>query len=168
MKIIKFAGYRAGLTYQSLPYDFRFNLKDNRLNRIFESNLVRLNSLTSKKSIIISHSFGSMNTLYQLNKMSRKLKQQIVSAWISLTPPYLGTLKAVAGITSGDKGLYDSWVLGMGAKSALNTLGTCGSSFQMIKIDHYEQFKTEDWYQWVLKRYSQIILKKAAMLLFIK
>jgi len=60
-------GYKEGITLFSLPFDWRRSSNDdefsNKLKIILEDNY----NLLKKKSVIISHSTGGLNTLYSLN-----------------------------------------------------------------------------------------------------
>jgi hypothetical protein len=53
------AGYRAGLTMQALPYDWRKGYRENNLDYKFERTVDLLHEITGKKVIIAAHSMGN-------------------------------------------------------------------------------------------------------------
>lgn len=57
-------GYKRGLTYQFIPYDFRHSMENNELNKLFAENLERIYELTGKKIYVVSLSYGVNNTYY--------------------------------------------------------------------------------------------------------
>lgn len=95
-------GYVPGLTYQTIPYNFNLPVGSNEVNLVFSDNLKRLNELTGKKVAIVSHSYGSVNTLYQLNKMKTEDKDSLVKVWFNIAGPFLGAIKNLKTITSGN------------------------------------------------------------------
>ena len=62
-------GYRAGITYQAVPYDFRRAINYLDTDIIIKKSLLKLKELTGKKSVIIAHSYGTLHTLNALSKM---------------------------------------------------------------------------------------------------
>ena len=87
-------GHAAGLTYQSVPYDFSSSMLINNFNESFAANIKSLYNLTGKKVTIVAHSMGNLNVLLQLNKLDQNFKDKYISNWMAITPPFLGSLKA--------------------------------------------------------------------------
>ena len=58
---LDYLGYRYGLTYQKLPYDWRKSIYNNELNTTsnFKNNLKQIYELTEKKVNILAHSYGT-------------------------------------------------------------------------------------------------------------
>lgn len=60
------SGYILGLTLQALPYDWRKSMTENQVADKFKEILTSLKDFTGKKASIIAHSFGNLNTLYNI------------------------------------------------------------------------------------------------------
>ena len=86
-------GHVAGLTYQSLPYNFIQSYRNNNLSYQFKPNLKRLFELTGKKVVLVAHSLGNINTYFQVKKLTRKEKDDMIKTWVQIMPPYFGSLK---------------------------------------------------------------------------
>lgn len=87
------AGYLEGFSYMNLPYDFREAQCNNlELNKIFREAVLRLHQQTGKKVVIIAHSYGNLNTHFQLKEANKDLTSKIAH-FISLAPPFTGVNK---------------------------------------------------------------------------
>ena len=74
-------GYLPGLTYQSIPYDWRKSFLNNKISQIFLPNIKRLKKITNKKVVIMSHSFGVRVVYWNLLKISQTDKNQNIKLW---------------------------------------------------------------------------------------
>ena len=90
---LKAIGYENNFSLSAIPYDFREAVCE---NKAFGETLLEVSKNlyknTKKKVVIIAHSYGCLNTLYQLNK--RKALKEFVKHFISIAPPYLGSVNA--------------------------------------------------------------------------
>lgn len=85
-------GYEPGFSYISLPYDFREAQCNNKhFNKLFEESINQLYANTGRKVIIVAHSYGNLNTHFQLRSNS-SLRDK-VAHFISIVPPYTGVTK---------------------------------------------------------------------------
>jgi hypothetical protein len=65
VKNLENMGHISGLTMQALPYDFRQSFQNTKFELL--SIAKQLRSLTGKKSMIVAHSMGNLNTAYRLS-----------------------------------------------------------------------------------------------------
>ena len=81
-----------GITLWSLPFDWRKSSKNqdftNQLKKILEDNY----NLLKKKSVIISHSTGGLNTLNALNQYDQDFKEVTIERYVSIAVPYTGSI----------------------------------------------------------------------------
>jgi hypothetical protein len=148
---LSMAGYRKGLTYQSMPYDFRLSYRVNNINRIFKKNLKRLNSLTGKKIVIFSHSLGGVNTQYQLSKLSQEEKDKYISFWVAQAPPFLGAIKVTRIILSGLKEFFFR-LFGFHYKASTKVTSSLPVFYELLYRNPFVIYKDHAWFDWVRKR----------------
>ena len=146
------AGYRRGLTYQSMPYDFRKSYRTNTINNIFKKNLEKLNSVTGKKVIILSHSLGGINVQHQLSKLSQAEKDKYISFWIAQAPPFLGSLKVSRIILSGLKELFFN-IFGFHFKASVKVTSSHPSFYELLYRNPFIIYQDHAWFDWVRQRY---------------
>lgn len=151
-KALENAGYRKGLTYQTLPYDYSRSYRNNALNETFKSNLERMFNLTGKRVVIAAHSLGNLNTLYQLNKLSPEFKQKHVKLWIAIAPPFLGAMKAMQDVLGGEDMYYFMKTIGFHFKASAECMSTFPVMYELALKNMYSMYKEEPWFQWVITR----------------
>ena len=70
-------------------------------------------NLTGKKVVIVAHSYGNVNTHFQLTEENKDLKEMI-GHFVSIAPPYFGSLKTDyllgRGGTEFKKSIIGLWV----------------------------------------------------------
>lgn len=146
-------GYVAGLTYQSLPYNFNKPLVANELSPAFADNLERLNTLTRKKVTVISHSFGGLNTYYQLNKLDREYRKRVIKQWIPIATPFLGGTKAFKiALSADDNFMYLNNIFGLELRAAIEGVSSTIGTFQLLSKDPYSALDNVEWFQAIKKR----------------
>ena len=153
---MKHLGYIPGLSYQSLPFDFRKKPSSIKLKRIFKKNITRLNRITGKKLILISQSYGAFNILYNLKDFSRSYKQEKIAAWISISPAHLGTNKSMDSMIRGNPIFNRLDVFGMSFHTSSRTNSSYTSMYYLLLQDPFIRFGKEKWFSWVLKRLDAI------------
>ena len=94
-------GYISGLTYQIIPYDWRVNDKNDPVLKNFVTVLKTLNTLTGKKSVMIGQSQGNLRGTQALWGMPQAQKDKLVSPYIQLAPPLLGSIECVRYLLCG-------------------------------------------------------------------
>lgn len=146
-------GYVAGLTYQTLPYDYTKSYRNNQLNKIFQENLIRLKQLTGKKVTILAHSLGNLNTQFQLSKMDSALKRSLIKNWISVTPPFLGSPKVQKILFSGnDDFIFLYALVGLHIKAAIESMNNVQVIYTLSYHDAFTLYKSEKWFEAVRNR----------------
>ena len=144
-------GYKRGLTYQSLPYDWRRSFKHNRLEEIFEKNLERIFRLTKKKIVIVSHSHGVRVTYYRLLKMKQEKKDLLIKSFVSAGGNFLGcsytNMVALNGI---DLVLFKYF--GLSYKASSEFIMGFFSAYETRVVDPFSIFEGEQWFESVKKR----------------
>jgi hypothetical protein len=154
---LSMAGFRQGLTYQSMPYDFRKSYRTNTINKIFKKNLKRMKELTGKKVIILTHSFGGVNAQYQLSKMSQEDKDKYIAFWIAQAPPFLGALKVTRILLSGLKEFYFQ-IFGFRFKASTKVTSSHPVYYELLYKNPYVIYKDHAWFDWVKQRYLVYLL----------
>ncbi len=84
-----------GITLLSLPFDWRKSANDqdfaNTLKKLLEDSY----NLTKKKTVIIAHSTGGLNTLHALNSFDQDFKEVTIERYVSIAVPYTGSIYPV-------------------------------------------------------------------------
>jgi hypothetical protein len=142
-------GYKRGLTYQSMPYNFTYSYRSNKLNRIFRPNLERLKQLTNKRVILVGHSLGNINIKYQLDKMTQHEKDSYIENWLALSPPFMGSLIANKGIIEGNSNFYFGGFFGFHFSPSHKSLSSFAVEYELFLKNMYQMYQTEDWFEWV-------------------
>lgn len=145
-------GFKIGLTYQTLPYNFTLSYRNNELRNIFKENIERIFSLTGKKVTFFGHSLGNLNILHQLSLLSQDFKDKHIKAWIATTPPFLGAMEATMSILGGDDMYYFLNIIGFHFKASALSLGSFPSMYEILQKNMYKMFQDEPWFEWVQKR----------------
>ena len=148
---LNIAGYRKGLTYQSMPYDFRLSMRLNGLNKIFKKNLKRINKITQKKVIIVSHSLGGVNVLNQLSKINQEEKDKMIAFWISQGTPFLGAIKTTRILLSGLHEFYFK-IFGFHFKPSVKVTSSHPVYYELLYKNPFKIYKDHSWFQWVEDR----------------
>lgn len=153
LESVKKMGYIPGLTYQSIPYNFNMPLGNNELSPAFSDNIRRLNEITGKKVSIISHSFGGVNTLYQLNRMSTEYKKSAIKVWINIAAPFLGSTKGYRTIISGNEQFsFLDHKFGLHLKASLEASSSSVGTFLLLSPDPFTLYKDQKWFRSIEKR----------------
>lgn len=96
-------GYRLGFSLAGVPYDFRrFISTNNFFRETFKSHVETLYKNTGKPVIIISHSYGTLNTLNKLFESDSKFLVKI-KKFIAIGPPFTGVSKSIELFLTGSE-----------------------------------------------------------------
>lgn len=147
---VKLMGYKRGLTYQSLPYDWRRSYKHNRIKEIFEPNLERMNRLTKKKVVLFGHSHGVRIIYYRLLKMSQKKKDKYVKAFVSVGGNFMGSSFENLLMISGFQ--IKLLNLGLSYKASVELFNGILSSYETRTVDPFGLYEGEEWFENIKKR----------------
>ena len=147
-------GYRDGLTMQALPYDFRLASTLNKnFKKSFKLSLERIRKLTGKKSMVIAHSFGTVNSYSALLDLSKEDKKRLVDVWVPVGAPLMGNVELMGALVSGQNplSLLDG-VIGLNKQQSLEIFYNLTSSFDMLPFNFWK-FVHEPWFKtFVLNR----------------
>jgi len=99
---LKYIGYTRGITLQALPYNFYYSYRFNEAKLSWRASLEKVVKYSGKKALIVAHSLGNINTLYNLGLMTREDKQRLISGWLSVSAPFLGTPKVQKTLVAGN------------------------------------------------------------------
>jgi hypothetical protein len=151
--LLRSRGYIAGLTYQTLPYDFMRSYRANTLREAFKEAVDRLYALSNKKVVIMGHSLGNVNILHQLNRLSPEDKAQKIKLWIAAGPPFLGAIKMNKGLLSGeDDFIFMKNLVGLKLRPGIEGLGNIQISYILTAKDPFSLYKDEKWFAAIQKR----------------
>ena len=151
-KALEAAGYKKGLTYQSLPYNYTKSYRGNELSKIFIPNLERLFNLTGKKVTIMAHSLGNLNILHQLSLLSQDYKDKYIKIWIAATPPFLGAMQATKCVLGGDDEYFFLGKIGFHFQASAQSLGSFPVMYELLQTNMYSLYENEPWFKWIQKR----------------
>jgi len=144
-------GYVKGVSMFAVPYDWRRRAGDNVVSSNIKRTLKFANTLFKKKVIIISHSFGSLNTLQVLNTLEKKGRDnsQLIERWIAIGPPFAGTAEAVKRITVGTNQFTESHGkrVGLHTWDLREAMATIPGMFDLLPKNIYgiDQSNPEPW-----------------------
>lgn len=109
-KELKNIGYEKMFSLNVLPYDFKESICGNKLfANTFEKIIKIMYETTKKKVVIIAHSYGGLNSLYQITQ--NEGITSLIEELILVGSPLLGSPKSTKLILKGDK---QDWILGLG------------------------------------------------------
>ena len=149
---LELMGFKRGVTYQSLPYNFTKSYRNNELHKYFKSNILRLTTLTGKKNILVGHSLGNLNIMYQLSKLSQKFKDKYIHSWTALAPPFLGSAEPSKIAIGG----YDEFAyfghFGITYETAVIGFSSFASLYELMLKNMYKLYENEEWFKWVENR----------------
>lgn len=154
----KYLGYLPGLTYQSIPFDFRLAMenKNNALTKTLKANLSRLKNLSSKKVMIIAQSFGNNGVALELTRMEKTFKEETIAGWIALTPPFRGGVRSLLGVTGGNNA-FSIWDwLGIRFVSSVRLMRTFPGVYQLFPRPNLLSKQGDLWIDWVRRRYNTL------------
>ena len=147
-------GYVAGVSYQSVPFDFRLAMESNRVRRIFGPNLERLHKLTSKKVVIIAHSYGNNAVASELSRMPQRLKDSQLGAWVLLAPPLAGSTRPLSGVTGGNANMSRLDVFGLRFSSSVGMMKSFSAAYENFPRDVFWLERGQPWLAWVRRRFA--------------
>ena len=143
-KFLTKQGYEEGFSFGGVPYDFRYNYcKNKEFGANFEKMVNYLFEQTGKKVTIVAHSYGNLNSLYQMTKGSLKGKvKTFVNHFISLAPPLTGVIKTALMASRGSPELTFNDSYGYPIKfnrfAQSISLPTIGSTYGLFKYNAFE------------------------------
>lgn len=151
---MKHAGYKAGLTYQPIPYDWRYSFTSNRLPELFKGIIDDLYSITGKKITIIGHSMGNMNIYYNLLNMDQKSKDTKISRWINIAGPLLGSTDALQAPLSLKPELegVSKYVATINLKALYDVITNMPSVYDLFPKNTWNAIKKASWFPELFKR----------------
>jgi hypothetical protein len=149
------AGFRSGLSMQALPYDFRKDYRESDLNGKFGRVLTELNKNTGKKVVIIAHSFGNLQTVYQLSKKTQSWKDATIARYIAIAPPYMGSTFLASSMI----GYHASYMvylyitsLGIDPQMFKNSLANSQGVINLLPRDVFKKNASQPWMKDIFKR----------------
>ncbi|CAH8549421.1 unnamed protein product [Dicrocoelium dendriticum] len=96
--------YKRNISLRGAPYDFRRAAHENEKFMIEFKYLIEETYAQNelRRVVIVAHSMGTMYCQYFLNSQSRSWKKTYVEAFVALSGPYGGAMKAMTTIASGE------------------------------------------------------------------
>ena len=145
-------GFRTGITYQSLPFDWRKSYANNKLSQIFLPNIKRLFSLTKKKVIIVGHSYGVKNIYYQLLQIEQGIKDKMIKSWAGVGGNFLGSWFSNLGLIAGSD-MYSIFnFFGLSVNNIIKFLDNSLSVYEIRIHDPFVLFEGEKWFEKIKMR----------------
>ena len=88
--------------------------------------------MTGKKVTIVAHSMGNLNVLYNLGRMPRDLKRKMISNYVALAPPYLGSYKATKTLAMGNDEYLYKGTIGFHFNGSVKTTSNQVSLYELL------------------------------------
>lgn len=146
-------GYVSGLTYQALPYNFFYTYRMNEFIMSFRSNVDRLFNLTGKKIVVVGHSMGNQNILFNLKHFSPDEKEEKFQVWIVVAPPFFGSPKSQRSLIAGNSDYITlGGYFGFKFEAFKNVVSHQMSIYEICAIDPFTLYKGEPWLERIKKR----------------
>ena len=145
---LRLMGYRDGLSLQAMPYDFRMASGLNLgYKKSFKKSLIRLKRLTGKKSIVLAHSFGTINSYSALVDLSKEEKNELVDFWAPVGGPLMGNVQLMSTLITGENpiSLFDGKI-GISKQQSLRSFYETTFAYEMLPFDYWK-FAKEDWFK---------------------
>ena len=146
-------GYRTGLTLQALPYDWRKSMMKNEVYLKLEKLLDMMYSITGKKVSIYAHSFGNINVLNVLNRMSLEKKSRLVKRWFALGAPFMGSPATFSILIGGDNS-FSMQGLGITFWMMKLSIANFPSMFDLMPRSTWGMYQNTPWMKSILNRIS--------------
>ena len=145
---LRLMGYRDGVSLQSLPYDFRYASGLNHgYKRSFKQSLKRIKRLTGKKTIVIAHSFGTVNSYSSILDLTEEEKEELIDFWAPIGGPLMGSVELLGTLITGDNPLsFLNGIIGLTKSQSLNSFYGSTFTFDMIPFNYWK-FVNEDWFK---------------------
>ena len=144
-------GFKSGLTLQAIPYDFRLNSGLDLASKNLPSLLKKMKQITNKKAIIMSHSMGNQKTAFALWNMNQADKDNTVSSYVALAPPFIGAAKPIDYLSCGSAEFF-FLKFGIDMTTWKLSAGTFPSMFELAPFPTYSTQASQPWMQQVMGR----------------
>lgn len=152
VKRLELMGYRSGLTYQALPYDFRVSSGFDPVSKNLGHTIKKMKELTNKKVVITCHSMGNMKTAFALWNMEQKDKDENIRMYLAIAPPFIGANKPVGYATCGSNEFAFPFHLGIDMATWKTLAGSFSAIFELLPKQTYLSQKDTPWLQKILQR----------------
>ena len=150
---LKGLGYVAGLTYQVIPYVFWRSYKNHKFTNAFKDTIFRLNFLSGKKIVILGHSYGGMQSYYQIMKLTQEERAKYIKAWVPVAPALLGSLGGYRTIISGNDDFnFIFGKFGFKLRPAIEGNNNLFSTYTLLGRDAFKKYENEKWFEAVNNR----------------
>lgn len=148
----KTMGYKKGLTYQSIPYDWRKSYKNNKIEQIFIPNIKRLYNITNKKVVLMSHSFGVKVIYWNLLKMAQSEKNRFIRVWAGVGGNFLGSWFSNIDLVAGNNFFLMMKYFGLKINATIKLTNNILSIYEARIRDPFVLFEGEEWFENFKKR----------------
>lgn len=122
------------------------SFRNNEFKKNFLPNLKRLFKLTQKKVVMIGHSMGNVNLLYNIGLASKEDKKKYMKGFYSVTPAFIGGYKPIDMIVANDREYMLqvlNYSLGFTYEAQRQTNIYSQSLYEMIGQDPFKMFENE-------------------------
>ncbi len=137
-------GYKIGLNLQPLPYDWRKGMFETQVFEKLENIIDRMYSISGKKVSIVAHSYGNMNVVAALSKMSLDKKKAKVQRYFAMGPPFLGVASTIASLIGGDN-ILDFGKIGVDFEMSKIVSGTSSGIFDLLPHKTATMYQSATW-----------------------
>lgn len=145
---LRLMGYRDGVSMQAIPYDFR---KASGLNRGFKDSFIRslkrIKRLTGKRSIVLAHSFGTVNTYSAILGLSEADKRDLIEFWAPVGAPLMGNTEMMGRMVSGENPLsLLNGLIGLTKQQTRESFYLSTFTFELLPFNYW-QFVDKPWFR---------------------
>ena len=149
--VLENKGYKIGISLQALPYDWRKSFNNNEVSRSLIDLIKKMHAITGKKVSIVAHSFGNVNTLNVLNKVSQNVKDTYIKRFFAIAPPFLGSPKTVQMLLGGD-GEFSMYGLGVTFWMMKMSISKFAGIFDLMPRRTWNLYLNSPWMKSILNR----------------
>jgi len=146
-------GYRAGLTMQALPYDWRKTFYSNEVSERFEALVKSMYNISGKKVSVAAHSMGNMNILNVMSKMTQEDKDKYIRRFFALAPPFLGSPTAYS-MPIGGSDQYNFGGFGLNFWLFKRSIASFPSIFDLMPRLSWLMYSSAPWMKSIRNRMS--------------
>lgn len=113
-----------------------------------------MKAFTGKKASIVAHSYGNLNTLYNIWRLTLAERESLIQRYFAIAPPFLGA-PTTAAMMLGGSSSYHFKGMGLNFDSFKKTLGSFPSAFDLMPKNTWKLFEQNDWLKSVKKRIAE-------------
>lgn len=148
------SGYRNGITFQTLPYDWRIGPNDPTFKTKFAEIIKKMKQITGKKVNIYAFSLGNTMSIAQLQRLSPEFKDSHILRVFSVGGPILGSLGSFGSLIKSNPTLIQSGEYSLDSFWSEYLVETLASRYALVPRFNSTLYSGERWYKEAMHRWN--------------